>query len=202
MQTYSLLDTVLLSFQTYTVTKNKCRHQESKDNGAFPQLAIFLDSLSQKKRAIFSANTHQDMHGWGWNMRTRGRRRKMFKKTQKGKGACPQCVIAPPIHFQCLITICSSWCPYWAQLLFLCHWLTFLWESKRHQALPWKSSEAERDPRCLLSGLVCNPVGLFMLCIQVIHFVPTLLCFEHDLRALGCFHPWAVCCACNRTIVI
>lgn len=53
----------------------------------------------------------------------------------------------------------------------------------KHQASPWKSSEAEPDPRCLLSGLVCNCVWLFMPCIWGIHLVLSPTCFAVSMTS-------------------
>lgn len=122
----------------------------------------------------------------------------VFEKRQKAKGTCMQGGITL-IYFQCLITnllqLISLLCP---QLLFFCHQFIFLWKSERHQGSPESHQEQNRCPRCLITGLVCRPILLFMSCIQIIYFVQTLFCFEKDFRTPDCFYHSTVCLAQSR----
>lgn len=93
---------------------------------------------------MFSTNTHQDMHDWGWNMKRR--RRKMFKKKQKVKGTCPQCVITPTMHFQGSTAICSNWSPYCTQLRPLVAGLLFFWNSQGIKPCPESHQKQNQTP--------------------------------------------------------
>lgn len=143
---------------------------------------------------MFSTNTHQDMHDWGWNMKRR--RRKMFKKKQKVKGTCPQCVITPTIHFQGSTAICSNWSPYCTQLRPLVAGLLFF-ETLKASSLALKVIRSRTRPQ-MPPFWSCLQLCLVVYALQSRHsFCPTPhpFCLEHDLRALDCFYSWAGCCA-------
>lgn len=119
---------------------------------------------------MFSTNTHQDMHDWGWNMKRR--RRKMFKKKQKVKGTCPQCVITPTMHFQGSTAICSNWSPYCTQLRPLVAGLLFF-ETLKASSLALKVIRSRTRPQ-MPPFWSCLQLCLVVYALQSRHsFCPT-----------------------------
>lgn len=141
------MQTTLLSFQSYKMTKVKTKWEPKVNVILLHGVLYFLwaNFLFFPGKVIALANSpHRDMHDWSWSVCLFQKKKKRnFEKRHKAKGTHMQRWIIP-IHFQCLITnllqLISLLCP---QLLFFCHQFIFLWKSERHQGWPWKSSGAE-----------------------------------------------------------
>lgn len=202
MQTHSLLNIVLLSFQTYIITKINA-NRNPKIMWLFPSL-LYCMWAGPRKQKVGGGQCFLLIPTkicWGWTMKKR--MRKMSKKKQKAKGTCPQCVITPTTHFQGSTAIWSNWSPYCTQLRPWVAGLLFF-ETLKAPSLALKVIRSRTRPQ-MPPFWSCLQLCVVVYALHLRHSfssIPHLLCCEHDLRALDCFYSWAAAMLGNKTIAV